>query len=231
MIMERFTHLTFDCYGTLIDWETGILECLTPLLSRYGVSVSEETLLRDYARLEAEQEAGQYRTYRTVLSNVVAGIGAKYGANLTEEDRSLLPNSVGNWPPFADTMVALRKLKSRFKLVILSNIDDAMFEQSNFRLGVDFDEVITAEQVRHYKPAMAHFNEALSRLQVPREQILHVAQSLYHDHVPAKEMGFNTAWIDRPSRLAHTGLSLPADVQPDVTFHDLQSLAAYLALL
>lgn len=225
---DPISHLTFDCYGTLIDWETGILQAMMPLLARKGVTAEEEQVLRLYVEFEADEEAGEYRPYRAVLKNVAGRIAAQFGVELSAEERTALPSSVGNWPPFPDTVPALRQLQSRFKLVILSNIDDALFAQSNVLLGVEFDQVITAEQLRSYKPRKAHFEAALSRLAVPQGHILHVAQSLYHDHIPAKEMGFSTVWINRPSRLTGTGLSPTAAVCPDVELPDLQSLATLL---
>ena len=245
MVFEQFTHLTFDCYGTLIDWETGILQALMPRLAGApessprntrntrngmpqlvgaGAAATEEEVLSLYTQFEAEEEAGDFKPYRVVLENVARRTAKHYGAELAVEDRSVLPDSVGRWPPFPDTVAALTQLKARFKLVILSNIDDALFAQSNALLGVTFDEIITAEQVRSYKPRPAHFEEALRRLAVPRSQILHVAQSLYHDHVPAKALGFSTVRIDRPSRLPVSGLAPPADVRPDLALPDLQSL-------
>ena len=225
MEFSRFTHLTFDCYGTLIDWETGILAALGPVLTRHNVAVDDTELLRLYTQFEAQQESGEYRPYRQVLEGVTEGIADVLGFRLTAEDRAALPASVGHWPPFPDTVAALMRLKERCKLVILSNIDDAMFAGTQRLLQVPFDAVITAEQVGSYKPAPAHFHAVLERLGAPREQILHVAQSLYHDHVPAKALGFSTVWVNRPSRLAGTGLALPAHVTPDLEVPNLQSLA------
>jgi 2-haloacid dehalogenase len=225
MNFARFTHLTFDCYGTLIDWETGILNALMPLLQRNGAAVTEEQVLRLYTQAEVAEESGDYRSYRSVLESIAGKVAAEVGMTLSSEDRHTLPNSVGTWPPFPDTVRALNSLKTRFKLVILSYIDDALFAETNERLGVQFDEVITAQQVRSYKPRKPHFEEALRRLAVPKEQILHVAQSLYHDHAPAKEMGFTTVWINRPSRLPGSGLAPPSVVRPDLELPDLQSLA------
>jgi len=224
MNFERFTHLTFDCYGTLIDWETGILDVLMPRLACKGAAATEEEVLRLYTRFEADEEAGDYKPYRVVLEEVAGRIAAEFGVELSPEERLALPRSVGQWPPFHDTVAALKQLKTRFKLVILSNIDDALFAPSNTLLRVSFEEIITAEQLRSYKPRKAHFEAALSRLAVPKEQILHVAQSLFHDHVPAKELGFSSVWINRPSRLPGTGLSPSANVRPDLELADLQSL-------
>jgi len=221
---HRFTHITFDCYGTLIDWESGILTALGAMLARHAVAADEEQILRLYTKYEAQQENGEYRSYRKVLEGVTERIAYALGLASTPEDQAALPDSVGQWPPFPDTVAALTRLKARYKLVVLSNIDDALFAATQQRLQVPFDSVITAEQVGSYKPARAHFHAALQQLGVPREQILHVAQSLYHDHVPAKALGFSTVWVNRPSRLAGTGLSLPVRATPDLEVPDLKSL-------
>lgn len=224
MNFDQFTHLTFDCYGTLIDWERGILAALTPVIERRGLPVDPAHLLRLYAKYEAQEEAGPYKSYRDVLRGVMAGIAAELGFAPREDELAALPDSVGDWPAFPDSAEALKTLKTRFKLVILSNIDDAMFAQSNRHLGVEFDEIITAQQVGSYKPARRNFHVALERLGVPKTQILHVAQSLFHDHVPAKELGFTTIWVNRPSILPDTGVSLPVDVTPDLEVADMRGV-------
>jgi 2-haloacid dehalogenase len=226
---NSFTYLTFDCYGTLIDWETGILTAVRPILQRHGVSPDDAAVLGHYTRLEAELEAGPYRAYREVLQGVVDGLGEAYGFRPDAAEREALPASVGTWPPFPDSVAALQQLKSRFALVILSNIDDALFAETNRLLGVEFDAVITAQQVGSYKPCLTNFETALQRLVVPKAQVLHVAQSLYHDHVPAKALGLSTVWVNRPSRLPGTGLALPAEAAPDLTVPDLQSLVAAIS--
>lgn len=230
MDFGRFTHLTFDCYGTLIDWEAGTLNAIGPVLVRHGVSVPEVEILQEYVRLEAELEAGPYQPYHQVLRGVVAGMGAAFGFAPTEEDREALPASVGEWPPFADTVDALRRLQSRYRLVILSNIDDALFAATQARLGIDFDAVITAEQVGSYKPDLNNFRTALARLGTPPGQVLHVAQSLYHDHAPARSLGISGVWVNRPSRLGESGLALPAAVTPDLEVPDLASLVRLMGL-
>ncbi len=230
MDFGRFTHLTFDCYGTLIDWESGILGALAPVLERHGVPVGEARLLRLYARHEAEQESGPYRRYRDVLRGVAEGIARELGFEPTAADLDALSDSVGRWPPFPDSAAALARLQTRYRLVILSNVDDAMFADSARLLGVDFDGVITAQQVGSYKPALKNFRVALERLGVARERVLHVAQSLFHDHVPAKALGLSTVWVRRASRLGDTGVAPPAAVEPDLVVGDLESLAAAMGL-
>src|SRR5215831_7667211 len=227
---ENFTHLTFDCYGTLIDWETGILAAVMPVLARRGIAADAEQVLRLYVKYEAEQEAGPYKSYRDVLQGVMAGIASELGFVPTAAELRVLPDSVGHWPPFADTVAALMRLQTHYKLVIISNIDDAMFAETNTLLQVTFDDIITAQQVGSYKPALQNFHFALARLGVPPQQVLHVAQSLHHDHVPAKALGLTTVWVNRPSRLPGTGLTLPVQVVPDLEVLDLRSLVEMLGL-
>ena len=222
---EKFTHITFDCYGTLIDWETGILNAMLPVLRRHDVTVDEGQLLQFYAAHEAAEEAGPDQRYRDVLRGVVARFGDQLGFVASESDRDALADSVGTWPPFGDSVEALGRLKQRYRLVILSNIDDDMFRHTAGLLEVPFDEVITAQQVGSYKPSLNNFRHALDRLGVPRESILHVAQSLYHDHVPAKELGFTTVWVNRASRCPRLGVAPPANASPDLEVPDMRSLA------
>lgn len=223
---EKFTHLTFDCYGTIIDWETGILSAVNPVLERHGVSIEEAEILQLYARLEAEQEAGAYKTYKRVLMGVMDGMGHELAFTPSEADLLALPESVGVWPPFADSVEALHRLQMGFELVILSNIDDDLLAATEAGLGVDFDEVITAQQVESYKPSLLNFQVALERLQVPQEQVLHVAQSLFHDHAPAKQLGFTTVWVNRASRCPGVGVAKPTQASPDLEIPDLASLVA-----
>jgi 2-haloacid dehalogenase len=225
---DRFTHLSFDCYGTLIDWETGILTAVMPVLCSHAVEAGEAEVLRLYAQLEARQESGPYRSYRDVLRTVMSELGTAFGLTLSEAELEVLPESLSGWPPFPDTTDALQRLAARFKLAILSNVDDTLFAGTNRRLGVAFDAVVTAEQVGSYKPSLANFQALLARLDAAPDQVLHVAQSLYHDHVPAKALGFRTVWVNRPSRLPGTGLSLCTRAAPDLDVPDLATLAAIL---
>ncbi len=206
------------------------MAAVQPVLQGHGLSVADKKVIRLYAKFEAEEESGSYRRYGTVLRGVMASLGAKLGFEPTEADLEVLPRSVGSWPAFDDTVEALVRLKKRYKLVILSNVDDEMFAETAKQLEVELDEVITAEQVGSYKPALANFRFAVDRLGVPQDRILHVAQSLYHDHVPAKELGFTTVWVNRPSRWPGTGVAIPADASPDLEVPDLGSLAAAAGL-
>jgi 2-haloacid dehalogenase len=226
--MNAITHLTFDCYGTLIDWENGILQALQPLLQAHGADLSAQELLRLYVAHEASFEAKPWRPYRQILREISTCIACDLGVTLSNSEADILPDSISKWWPFPDSVSALNRLRERYPLVILSNIDDGLFAQTKKHLQVDFAEVITAEQLRSYKPAPAHFLEAMRRRQLKPSQILHVAQSLYHDHVPARRLGISTAWINRPSLLTNAGLSPAAEVQPDLTFPNLAALADWL---
>ena len=228
--LTQFTHLTFDCYGTIIDWEAGILSAVQPVLERHGVVIGEAETLQLYARLEAEQEAGPYKPYKRVLMGVMESFGSELGFAPSEADLLALPESVGAWPPFADSREALQRLQVGFELVILSNIDDELFATSERLLGVEFDDVITAQQVGSYKPSLKNFRVAVERLEVPHQQVLHVAQSLFHDHAPAKQLGFTTVWVNRPSRCPGIGVAPPTDASPDLEIPDLRTLVELAGL-
>ena len=210
---DAFDALTFDVYGTLIDWETGIATALR----RAGATGSDDELLEAFARHEAELEAGPYRTYRDVL--------AEAGRRVGVSDVEAFAGSVGDWPAFEDSAEALATLKRRFKLGVITNCDDDLFALSNRRLGVEFDWVITAQQARGYKPRLENFEYAFEHIDVPRERILHVAQSLFHDHAPAKSLGMTTVWIDRRHGREGFGATPPAEASPDLTVPDMRTFA------
>ena len=219
-----FDALTFDCYGTLIDWETGILSALRPVVERHGASRDDDTLLELFARHEAALEAGPYLSYTAVLAGALRGIGTDLDFAPTEQEQETFGVSVKDWPAFADSAAGLAQLKQRFKLGVITNCDDDLFAASNAKLGTDFDWVITAQQAEGYKPRIENFEYAFARIDVPRERVLHVAQSLFHDHVPAKALGMTTVWIDRRQGRAG-GATPPATAVPDMTFPDLQRFA------
>ena len=189
--------LTFDCYGTLIDWEAGLTEAFRPVLDAHGVALDSEDVLVRFARHEAAAEGGPYRTYREILALGLRGVSAELGFESTADEVERFSRSVEDWPAFPDSTEALRRLKRRFRLGVLTNCDDDLFAASNRRLGVDFDWVITAQQVGSYKPNEHNFEVMLDRLGLPQERIVHVAQSLFHDHAPAKRLGYTTVWINR----------------------------------
>lgn len=228
---DRFEVLTFDCYGTLIDWETGIWEALGPILAQHRVSVPLDRALELYGELESEAERGPYRDYRTVLRTVLEGLGLRLGFTPTPAEAQRFAASVKDWPAFPDSPGSLQALKARYKLAIVSNIDDDLFAFSAERLQVSFDWVITAQQAKSYKPSLNNFHVAFRRIGVPQARILHVAQSLFHDIAPAKELGLSTVWVNRRRGKAGAGATPPAQAQPDLEVPDLQSLARTIGLL
>jgi 2-haloacid dehalogenase len=222
----RFEALTFDCYGTLIDWEAGILAGLRPVLARAAEPADDETLLAAYAGIEADLEAGPYLPYRKVLGEALRRVAAGAGVTPTADEVAAFGGSVGEWPAFPDSTAALTALHERFRLGVITNCDDDLFAMSARRLDVRFDWVVTAQQVGAYKPSERNFEVAFERLGMPRERILHVAQSLFHDHVPARRLGLATAWIDRRRGRPGSGATPPAEAQPDVAVPDMASFAA-----
>jgi 2-haloacid dehalogenase len=223
--LSRFEALTFDCYGTLIDWERGLLAALEPVLRAHGRTATPEGLLEAFARHEAAAEAGPYRSYREVLGMALRGIGWDVGFEPSAPEVAAFAGSVADWPAFPDSPDALRRLAGRFRLGVVTNCDDDLFAASNRRLGVAFEVVVTAQQARSYKPNERHFQLALDRLGLPRERVLHVAQSLYHDHVPARRIGLATVWVDRRAGRPGGGATPPAEATPDLVVPDLAAFA------
>ena len=217
--------LTFDCYGTLIDWEAGIARGLDVLLASHGITADVEELLERFAGHETALEAGPYRRYREILAEAGRLIGRDYGIEPSDDAAEAFGASVGDWPAFPESAAALARLAERFRLGVITNCDDDLFALSNRRLGVTFDWIITAEQAQSYKPDPRNFELAFERIDVPRERIVHVAQSLFHDHVPAKALGMTTVWIDRRRDRPGFGATPPADATPDLVLPDMASLA------
>jgi 2-haloacid dehalogenase len=222
----RFEILTFDCYGTLINWEAGILPALHRILSAHGQKLEDATLLKMYGDFEQLSEQGDFHPYRKVLESVVRRFGAQLGFTPTDEEARSLPESLPNWRPWPDTVAALRQLKSRFRLAIVSNVDDDLFAGTRPQLGVEFDEVITAQQAQAYKPSQKMFELALSRIHAPAHRVLHVGQSIYHDVIPAQALGLATVWVNRPSARPGVGAVKAAEAKPDLIVESLQELAA-----
>ncbi len=226
--LDSYRALTFDCYGTLINWEAGILSALRPTLANRGVEVADDDLLEAYGEIEAQLESGPWKPYRQILRECVAGLGLRYNFSPTALEMDALPSSLPFWPAFPDTAEALRRLKTRYKLAIISNTDDDLFAATARNLGIEFDHVITAEQCRSYKPSHNNFLQALERIGLPREQVLHVAQSIYHDVVPTRALGISSVWVNRRKGLLGSGATLPVEGRPDLEVTDLKSLADLL---
>jgi 2-haloacid dehalogenase len=201
MRLTDFEALSFDCYGTLIDWESGIGAVLSAWAAAEGVDVDRERLLTAYASHEAAvARDAPTLLYPDVLARSFKGMGADLGHEVSDAWAERLGESVPDWPAFPDSPEALQRLATRYRLIIVSNVHRAGFAGSNRRLGVEFDAIITAEDVGAYKPALNHFHrldEVLAELDVPRDRLLHVAQSLFHDHAPARQVGLPSVWINR----------------------------------
>ena len=222
---SRFRIITFDCYGTLIDWETGILGAVRPILSAHGAHLNDAEILRVYAEIEADEESGEYRSYQEILRAVVRGFGTRLGFAPTTHEQQSLPDSLPNWKPFPDSVAALKRLKAKFNLGILSNVDDELFSATARQLEVNFDHVITAAQARAYKPSLKLFQLAQSRIGLPPQEWLHAAQSVYHDVVPGRSLGLSTVWVNRPSSRPNAGAAKQSSATPDVTVSSLKELA------
>jgi 2-haloacid dehalogenase len=223
--LGQFEVLTFDCYGTLIDWEAGILAAVRPVLAAHGVELEDEEVLERYAQHEAALEAGPYQSYRGVLAGSLGGMANELAIEISAEELAAFEESVRAWPPFPDSTTALQRLAGRYRLGVITNCDEDLFATSAARLGVAFEWVVTAEQAQEYKPNIRPFAMALSLIDVPKERVLHVAQSLYHDHVPAKELGMTTAWVNRRHDRPGFGATPPAEATPDLEVPDLATLA------
>lgn len=222
---SRFRIITFDCYGTLIDWEAGILAAVQPILLAHGALITNVDILQLYGELEAEAESGEYRSYRDVLRQVVRGFGKRLGFQATTSEQNSLPESMQTWEPFPDTLAALARLKSRLRVGIISNVDDDLFAATSRKLKIDFDLVVTAAQARAYKPSAEIFKLAEMKIGVERGEWLHAGQSIYHDVVPARALGVATVWVNRPSVRPNVGAVRQASAQPDVEVRSLAELA------
>jgi 2-haloalkanoic acid dehalogenase type II len=232
MRLTDFKVLTFDCYGTLIDWESGILAALRPLLGKLGGKVDDEAALAAFARHESAIEKAQPGlNYRKILAACYRGLAEEWQASITEAEAEKFGNSVPDWPAFPDSAEALAYLKQHYKLVILSNVDRASFAESNKKLGVTFDAICTAEDIGSYKPDRRNFDFALrtvkEKLGFEAKDILHTAQSLFHDHQTAKAIGLATNWIDR--RMGRSGSGATSPVQGVNTDFHFPSMAAFVA--
>ncbi len=207
---DGYSTLSFDCYGTLIDWERGIAAALRPWADRLGLAASDAELVAGHGRHETvvQREMPSAR-YPEVLAETMRRIGADLGGEVSDGDAARYGASVGEWPPFPDSAAALAALGSRFELAILSNVDRASFARSAAALGVAFDVVVTAEDVGSYKPDLANFRALLAAVGVPPDRLLHVAESLYHDHEPAQRLGLASVWINRRHSRQGPGTTAP----------------------
>jgi 2-haloacid dehalogenase len=229
--LTEFGALSFDCYGTLIDWETGISAFLTSWAAKQGRHVDKEELLALYAKYETQAEAKHPADlYPKILAVALQGLAEQLGLHASPDDLAQFGASVPYWPAFPDSSAALSMLQKSRKLIVLSNVDRQSFAASSARLGIQFDAVITAQDVGCYKPNKNNFEALRSRtleLGVASGKLLHVAQSLFHDHVPAKAAGFSTVWINRRHNRPGWGATLEPEgpVRPDFVFTSVKEFA------
>jgi 2-haloacid dehalogenase len=217
MKLTDFKALTFDCYGTLIDWESGLVEALKPLTGKLSSALSRDEILEAHARHEASQQIQTAaKPYRELLPIVYRRLAEEWGVSVSWSECVTYGRSVKDWPAFADSADALQYLKQHYKLVILSNVDNESFSASNEKLKVDFDAVYTAEDIGSYKPSARNFEYMLAKLStlgIERHEILHTAESMFHDHGPANAFGLASCWIYRRHDREGFGATMaPADM-------------------
>ena len=222
MNLGDFKVLTFDCYGTLIDWESGVISALTPLTDRLGGTLTRDRILEAHARHESSQQRQTpSKRYRELLAVVYRRLAEEWNVSVGWDECVRYGNSVGNWPAFPDTPDALMYLKQHYKLVILSNVDNESFAASNARLGVEFDAIYTAEDIGSYKPSDANFEYMLSMLKgrgFEKSNILHTAESMFHDHAPANRHGLASCWIYRRHEQEGFGATMHPGDMPHYDF-------------
>jgi 2-haloacid dehalogenase len=233
MQLTDFKVMTFDCYGTLIDWESGIYNALGALAAKSARAIARDQMMESFARHEsAQEEETPAMPYSQLLSVVHRRLAKEWRVPATNEESNVFGASIPDWPEFPDSVDALRYLKQHYKLVILSNVDRISFRSSNSRLKVAFDAVYTAQDIESYKPSPRNFEYMLGRLKedfgLEKRDILHTAQSLFHDHAPAKNIGLASAWIDRRHAANGWGATMPPPGTPKYDFR-FESLAALVA--
>jgi 2-haloacid dehalogenase len=219
--MPRYNVITFDCYGTLIDWESGIADAFITTAANDGVTLTREAVLRAYADSEHRVQAQSYRPYREILRDTTVRVARVVGWPLVAERAGFLADSLPSWQPFPDTNAALERLAAISRLGILSNIDDDLLDATREHFSVAFDVIVTAQQVRSYKPGHAHFQTA--RDLIGTASWLHAAESNFHDIVPTNTLSIDNAWINRQRQMELAGGT------PKYKFDDLAGLAAAMA--
>ena len=231
MNLSDFKVLTFDTYGTLIDWESGIYNALLPLSAKCATELSRDEILQNFAQVESTQQAATpTMVYSELLSRVYQTLASQWQIEITEAEQLKFGQSVKDWPAFADSASSLQYLKKYFKLVTLTNCDRISYQGSNARLQIDFDAIYTAQDVGCYKPDPKNFEYMLKHLKsefgFEKHEVLHTAQSLFHDHVQAKEFGLATAWIDRRHDVDGWGATAvpPKVVSTDFRFNSMAEM-------
>lgn len=225
MKFDRFSVITFDCYGTLIDWEAGILGALREVLRPRGIERPDDELLTLFGEIESPIQFGTFRRYREVLDLTMGDLCRRLGFTPNLSEITAISRSLPEWRPFPDTVAALQKLATRYRLGVISNVDDDLFAGSARQLGVTFDWVVTAQQVKSYKPSLNNFRQALHQIGKPWDQVLHCAQSLFHDIGPAHSLGLATVWVNRRAGKPGPGATPPSTAKPDLIVDDMATFA------
>jgi 2-haloacid dehalogenase len=227
--MKKPFHLvSFDCYGTLIDWEVGILQVLRAICNEHQTHASDEELLQAYSRFEPEAEAGVYKSYREVLTTVMQRFSQHYQWHLKPSQLTLLAETLPEWPLFQDTRGSLLRLREQFQVGIISNIDNDLIEQTLKKGGLKVDFITTAQDCKSYKPSEEPFRKALWKSNGPPGGILHCGCSIYHDIAPARTSGMHTAWINRRKGKSGSGATPPGGTTAHETFDSLTELTDWL---
>ena len=227
---DQYEALSFDCYGTLIDWETGITDAVRSVAEAHGLDLTNAQILSLYSEIEPQAQQGEYTEYRVVLHNVMQGISDRLGFTPVETDLDCLSDALGDWPVFPDTVDALRAMQSRYKLAILSNIDDGLFAQTAPNLGVEFHKIVTSQQAGSYKPSIHNFILAIEHIGVGPDKLLHVAESKFHDIAPANSIGLSVVWVNRHSGDDSAGATRLVQSNPDLEVPDLATLVTLMGL-
>lgn len=228
MNLNNITTLTFDCYGTLIDWESGIISALNPFLIQKGIRIEAEEILTLYSRFEPEAEAGEFKSYRRVLQLVMEAFSLHFDFELINSEQDLLANSIGHWPAFPDTVEALIRLSNKFALCIISNIDADLITKTLPHLQVPFSHIIAASEVGSYKPSHSNFLFAKEKIGIQKSEMLHCAQSLYHDIAPTNTLSIQNCWVNRRKGKSGSGATPLSDSIPNFEVSDLKGLADWL---
>ena len=226
MDFSKIQLLSFDCYGTLVDWKKGVLDILVSFLAPHQLTITREQLFALFLQEDQKQITGEYQPYREILARIMDGITRQLEIGPGQADRYLLSGHFDMWLPFPDTVENLKKLRERYKLAIISNVDDDLFSISNRLLEVEFDYIVTAGQLRNYKPSPFNFETALKRFGLDKNQVLHVAQSIHHDIIPSNKLDWNNVWVNRYGEPERTD---PAEF-PDLEVPDLASLIRIISL-
>ena len=232
MKLTDFKALTFDCYGTLIDWETGIINALNPLVSRLAIKPGRDEILQAHANHESAQQAlTPDMKYSDLLAIIFRRLGDQWNIDVSDEQCTIYGNSVKDWPAFIDSVKSLEYLQDYYKLIILSNVDTESFKASNARLQIEFDAIFTAQDIGSYKPSDNNFSHMLRELDIlgiEKSDILHTAESMFHDHEPANRHGLASCWIYRRHNKQGFGATMIPDQMPHYDFR-FNSMAEFVS--